>query len=177
MTPTTPHEFAAALRSWLADHPHISARQIALEADINPSLIIQYKNGGRPITFDALALLLPVIARHSTRLHALVLHLAYLADKKVQEYRDEIRITLTGPHATHQPPLDIYDRRAADWAARARASDEFEQMWKALDDYMHHHGTEEPQPQPAPLNYLHQSQAQSQTPGDTLRIADGPPDP
>ena len=175
MNPTPPHEFAAALRSWLADNPDISARQIALEADINPSLIIQYKNGGRPITFDALGLLLPIVARHSTRLHALALHLAYLADKKVQEYRDEIRISLIGPHAT-QPQLDIYDRRAADWASRARASDEFEQMWRALDDYMHHPVTEEPQPEePQPLNYLHQSQAQSQTPGDTLLIAEDPP--
>lgn len=136
MTPDPPpvSKFATALQNWCNSHPRISLREISLSSDV--SNLHLYRKGERQITFEALKKLLPCIEKESTRLEAITLHLAYLADEVAPSYAADLRIEAVD--ASGQKQADIYDQIALHWAYRARTEPNFFAMWLGLDNFMHH---------------------------------------
>lgn len=126
--------FKSALTSWLASHPEHSARSVSEAAEISQSVFIQYKNGGREITFEALCKLVPVIERMSNREAAVSLIIAYLFDKTPQTHAAHIKIESVD--AEGQPAPDAYRALAQAWEDRARREPGFFDMWQGMEFYM-----------------------------------------
>lgn len=124
--------FASALQTWFTNHP-LSVRQIELESGVKN--LAQFRKGSRPVTFDAIAKLLPIIERHSSRAAAVTLLIAYLTDETPPSHADRIHIQ---PRSTSgQPIADTYHELAERWEAKARLDSEFMAMWQGMDAYMH----------------------------------------
>jgi AcrR family transcriptional regulator len=140
--------FAAAFRNWFTSHngyrlrgpqpaDRLSLRQLAETANIPSPLLTSYYHGKRPITFEGLTKLLPAIERHSSRTEAVSLHIAYLLDEVVAEYRADLSIATAEPRIA----ADAIARRAKHWEETARTNPDFEAMWAGLSYFME--GTEE----------------------------------
>lgn len=106
------------------------------ESGVDTSMLSRLRKGTHPITFEALSSLLPVIEKHSSRLEALTLHLAYLADEVVPAYKPDLRIEAINEQGKKQP--DLYEQLGIQWIQRARSDPNFYVMWFGLDTYMHH---------------------------------------
>lgn len=125
--------FASALQMWFSKHDSISARQIEQESGVKN--LAQFRKGSRPVTYDAIAKLLPTIEHHSTRAAAVTLLIAYLTDETPPSHSDSISIQPLDP--TGQPGADAYRALSHRWESKARLDPDFMAMWQGLDLYMH----------------------------------------
>ena len=170
-------QFASALQSWFKSHAEISARSISTAAGINQSLFTQYRSGTRPITFDAIAKLLPAIEAHSNRTAAITLLIAYLHDETPPAYQRAVRIDAIDPAGA--TAMDDYQRLSKDWEQRSRRESSFFSMWLGLDNFMHHPEILEATPVPQPTEIHAAGQKLTlyslPVPGQTSRVAEDPP--
>lgn len=128
-------KFTAALNSWLSQHSSVSQRQLAMQAGVPGPDLSKFRNGKRPVTFDALSKLLPAIEALSSRTHARTLLIAYLHDETPPAYEPDVSIQPIGEAG--RIDLDPIASAAARWQSKGRTDAEFARMWLTLDGYMH----------------------------------------
>lgn len=91
---------SVTLTALLTEHPSLTLRQISLSAGINTGCMSQFRTGDRRITLTALQRLLPVIQEKMGLHAALRLHIAYLEDETLDDYRQHLQTTATTPEYT-----------------------------------------------------------------------------
>lgn len=128
--------FRTALNSWLVQHPAVSQRQLAILSTVPSPDVSKFRNGKRPITFDALCKLLPAVEQFSSRTHARALLVAYLHDETPPDYEQDVRI-IPLADTTGQIDRDPITQARDRWEGKARTDAEFARMWLSLDGYMH----------------------------------------
>jgi len=173
--PVQTNHFAAALTSWFESNKQVSLRQIAISTDV--SNLSLFRSGARPITFDAIAKLLPAIEANSNRTAAITILIAYLHDETPPAYQRAVRIDAIDPAGA--TAMDDYQRLSKDWEQRSRRESSFFSMWLGLDNFMHHPEILEATPIPQPTEIHAAGQKLTlyslPVPGQTSRVAEDPP--